>query len=425
MNKFDFIKNNLNVDYLLSVSVFMQAAALIVAGFVVFLTNKWIMRKIVERSKGNWKALGEGIGKIVSPFIFLIVVWLSGCILMPYQTVNILHVIQTLLIALIVIRLVVYLVKYILHPNPLLNAYQNFLSSILWVTVVLHLFGFLAPISSSLQSITFGFGDKEFSVLLVLQLLAGIFLSVISAMTLSRFIENRLMKVTQIGLSGRVMINKIVRIALYVIAIVVALDTIGLDLTFLSVFGGAFGVGLAFGMQKIASNYVSGFTILLDKSLQIGDILTIGEHYGIVDSIKSRYTVLRKLDGVEVIIPNETLIAENIINHTSSDRKVRVWIDIQVGYSSSVDLATEIMLSSCNQQERVIKDEPEPTVYLMNFGESGIDLKLVFYIEDAEEGTYRLKSDINKEIWREFQAKGIEIPFPQRVIHVENVKDFK
>ena len=425
MNKFDFIKNNLNVDYLLSVSVFMQAAALIVAGFVVFLTNKWIMRKIVERSKGNWKALGEGIGKIVSPFIFLIVVWLSGCILMPYQTVDILHVIQTLLIALIVIRLVVYLVKYILHPNPLLNAYQNFLSSILWVTVVLHLFGFLAPISSSLQSITFGFGDKEFSVLLVLQLLAGIFLSVISAMTLSRFIENRLMKVTQIGLSGRVMINKIVRIALYVIAIIVALDTIGLDLTFLSVFGGAFGVGLAFGMQKIASNYVSGFTILLDKSLQIGDILTIGEHYGIVDSIKSRYTVLRKLDGVEVIIPNETLIAENIINHTASDRKVRVWIDIQVGYSSSVDLATEIMLSSCNQQERVIKDEPEPTVYLMNFGESGIDLKLVFYIEDAEEGTYRLKSDINKEIWREFQAKGIEIPFPQRVIHVENVKDFK
>jgi len=425
MNKFDFIKNNLNVDYLLSVSFFMQAATLIVAGFVVFLTNKWIMRKIVERSKGNWKALGEGIGKIVSPFIFLIVVWLSGCILMPYQTVNMLHVIQTLLIALIVIRLVVYLVKYILHPNPLLNAYQNFLSSILWVTVVLHLFGFLAPISSSLQSITFGFGDKEFSVLLVLQLLAGIFLSVISAMTLSRFIENRLMKVTQIGLSGRVMINKIVRIALYVIAIVVALDTIGLDLTFLSVFGGAFGVGLAFGMQKIASNYVSGFTILLDKSLQIGDILTIGEHYGIVDSIKSRYTVLRKLDGVEVIIPNETLIAENIINHTSSDRKVRVWIDIQVGYSSSVDLATEIMLSSCNQQERVIKDEPEPTVYLMNFGESGIDLKLVFYIEDAEEGTYRLKSDINKEIWREFQAKGIEIPFPQRVIHVENVKDFK
>ena len=403
----------------------MQAATLIVAGFVVFLTNKWIMRKIVERSKGNWKALGEGIGKIVSPFIFLIVVWLSVCILMPYQTVNMLHVIQTILIALIVIRLVVYLVKYILHPNPLLNAYQSFLSSILWVTVVLHLFGFLAPISSSLQSITFGFGDKEFSVLLVLQLLAGIFLSVISAMTLSRFIENRLMKVTQIGLSGRVMINKIVRIALYVIAIVVALDTIGLDLTFLSVFGGAFGVGLAFGMQKIASNYVSGFTILLDKSLQIGDILTIGEHYGIVDSIKSRYTVLRKLDGVEVIIPNETLIAENIINHTSSDRKVRVWIDIQVGYSSSVDLATEIMLSSCNQQERVIKDEPEPTVYLMNFGESGIDLKLVFYIEDAEEGTYRLKSDINKEIWREFQAKGIEIPFPQRVIHVENVKDFK
>ena len=425
MNKFDLFKNNLDLDYLLSLTAFMQIGVLIVAAAFVFLSHTWIIGKLPKTSKGNWQALAEGISKIVNPVIFLAVVWISSYILNFYQSVNLLHVIQILLAALITIRLVIYLVKYILEPNPLLATYQNGLSSILWVIVALHLFGFLDPISSSLQSVTFSFGDKEFSILLVLQLIAGIFLSIISAMTLSRFIENRLMKITQIGLSGRVMINKIVRIALYVVAIVVALDTIGLDLTFLSVFGGAFGVGLAFGMQKIASNYVSGFTILLDKSVQIGDILTIGDHYGIVHSIKSRYTVLRKLDGVEVIIPNETLIAENIINHTSSDRKVRVWIDIQIGYNSSVDLAMEIMLKSCNKQERVIKEDPEPTVYLMNFGESGIDLKLVFFIQDAEEGTYSLKSDINKEIWREFQAKDIEIPFPQRVIHVNRADDIR
>ena len=305
-----------------------------------------------------------------------------------------------------------------LQPNPLLNAYENILSFILWIFVALYLFGILKPILNTLESITFSFGEKAFSILLVIQLLIGIFVSIIVAMTLGRFIENRLMKINQLSLNGRVMINKVLRIALYVIAVVIALDTIGLDLTFLSVFGGAFGVGLAFGMQKIASNYISGFTILLDKSVQIGDILTIGEHYGIVNSIQSRYTVLRKLDGVEVIIPNETLIAENIVNHTSSDRKVRVAIDIQIGYNSSVDEATKIMLSCCNAQERVIKENPEPTVYLMNFGESGIDLKLVFFILDAEEGTYRLRSDINKEIWKQFTERNIEIPFPQRVIHI-------
>ena len=112
------------------------------------------------------------------------------------------------------------------------------------------------------------------------------------------------------------------------------------------------------------------------------------------------------------------MIAENIVNHTSSDRKVRVAIDIQIGYNSSVDEATKIMLSCCNAQDRVNKENPEPTVYLMNFGESGIDLKLVFFILDAEEGTYRLRSDINKEIWKQFTEKNIEIPFPQRVIHI-------
>ena len=418
MNQFETLKNNLNLDFLLSLSSLLQFLVLLVAGLLVYFLQQRSVNSISSSSKGDWKFAGEAFIKIVNPIIFLIAISISSYFLSLYQTVNLLVITQILVMALILIRLAVYLIRYLLQPNPLLNAYQNILSSILWSFVVLHLFGFLTPILNILESITFSFGEKDFSILLVLQLLIGIFLSIIAAMTLSRFIENKLMKVTQLSLNGRVMINKIVRIALYVIAVVIALDTIGLDLTFLSVFGGAFGVGLAFGMQKIASNYISGFTILLDKSLQIGDILTIGEHYGIVETIKSRYTVLTKLDGVEVIIPNETLIAENIVNHTCTNRKVRVAIDIQIGYESSVDLATKIMLDACNGQERVIKIDPDPTVYLMNFGESGIDLKLVFYILDAEEGTYRLRSDINKEIWKQFTNQGIEIPFPQRVVHI-------
>ena len=418
MNKFEILKNNFNLEFLLSLSTLMELGIIITSGIIVFFLHQWSIASIANSSKGNWKLAGDAFSKIVNPIIFSIIILISSYILNVYQDTNLLDIAQILAMALILIRLVVYLVRYILQPNPLLNAYENILSFILWIFVALYLFGILKPILNTLESITFSFGEKDFSILLVIQLLIGIFVSIIVAMTLGRFIENRLMKINQLSLNGRVMINKVLRIALYVIAVVIALDTIGLDLTFLSVFGGAFGVGLAFGMQKIASNYISGFTILLDKSVQIGDILTIGEHYGIVNSIQSRYTVLRKLDGVEVIIPNETLIAENIVNHTSSDRKVRVAIDIQIGYNSSVDEATKIMLSCCNAQERVIKENPEPTVYLMNFGESGIDLKLVFFILDAEEGTYRLRSDINKEIWKQFTEKNIEIPFPQRVIHI-------
>ena len=418
MNKFEILKNNFNLEFLLSFSTLIELGIIITSGIIVFFLHQWSIASIANSSKGNWKFAGDAFSKIVNPIIFSIIILISSYILNVYQDTNLLDIAQILAMALILIRLVVYLVRYILQPNPLLNAYENILSFILWIFVALYLFGILKPILNTLESITFSFGEKDFSILLVIQLLIGIFVSIIVAMTLGRFIENRLMKINQLSLNGRVMINKVLRIALYVIAVVIALDTIGLDLTFLSVFGGAFGVGLAFGMQKIASNYISGFTILLDKSVQIGDILTIGEHYGIVNSIQSRYTVLRKLDGVEVIIPNETLIAENIVNHTSSDRKVRVAIDIQIGYNSSVDEATKIMLSCCNAQERVIKENPEPTVYLMNFGESGIDLKLVFFILDAEEGTYRLRSDINKEIWKQFTEKNIEIPFPQRVIHI-------
>lgn len=418
MNKFEILKNNFNLEFLLSFSTLIELGIIITSGIIVFFLHQWSISSIANSSKGNWKFAGDAFSKIVNPIIFSIIILISSYILNVYQDTYLLDIAQILAMALIIIRLVVYLVRYILQPNPLLNAYENILSFILWIFVALYLFGILKPILNTLESITFSFGEKDFSILLLIQLLIGIFVSIIVAMTLGRFIENRLMKINQLSLNGRVMINKVLRIALYVIAVVIALDTIGLDLTFLSVFGGAFGVGLAFGMQKIASNYISGFTILLDKSVQIGDILTIGEHYGIVNSIQSRYTVLRKLDGVEVIIPNETLIAENIVNHTSSDRKVRVAIDIQIGYNSSVDEATNIMLSCCNAQERVIKENPEPTVYLMNFGESGIDLKLVFFILDAEEGTYRLRSDINKEIWKQFNEKNIEIPFPQRVIHI-------
>jgi len=419
MNKFEFIKNNFSLDFLLSIPTLWQLCAILVALGLSFFTNQIIKNYVVGSAVNNWRIAADGLVRIISPIIILIVLFFSKIYLDTFQTTPILYIAISLINALIVIRLGFYFIRYLIKPRPWIRALENTIASLVWVIVALYLFGLLSPIRETLDQVQFSFGDNNFSLFLVFQVIFGSALAVLFAVTLGQFIENRLMKVDQLDMNARVMLNKVLKITLYVVAVVVALSSIGLDLTFLSVFGGAFGVGLAFGMQKIASNYVCGFIILLDKSIHIGDILMVGEHYGVVTLIRSRYTVLRKLDGIEVIIPNETLISENIINHTLTDRKSRISIDVQISYKSSVDKAFEILLNSAKNEVRVLND-PAPSVFLMKFADSGIDLMLSFYIVDPEEGSWGLKSDIYREIWNEFQKHDIEIPYPYRTVEIIN-----
>ena len=424
MNKFEFIKNNFSLDFLLSMTTLSQLSAILIALGLSLFTNQVIKNYVVDSTKNNWKMATDGLVRIISPIIILIVLFLSKIYLDTFQSAPILHIAISLVNALIIIRLGVYFIRYIIKPRPWIRALENTIASLVWIIVALYLFGLLSPIRESLTQIQFSFGENNFSLFLALQVIFGSGIAVLFAVTIGQFIENRLMKVDQLDMNARVMLNKILKITLYVVAVVVALSSIGLDLTFLSVFGGAFGVGLAFGMQKIASNYICGFIILLDKSIHIGDILMVGEHYGVVTLIRSRYTVLRKLDGIEVIIPNETLISENIINHTLTDRKSRISVDVQISYKSSVDKAFEIMLNTAKNESRVLND-PMPSVFLMKFADSGIDLMLSFYILDPEEGSWGLKSDVYREIWKEFQKHDIEIPYPYRTVEIINSEKIK
>ena len=424
MNKFEFIKNNFSLDFLLSMTTLSQLSAILIALGLSLFTNQVIKNYVVDSTKNNWKMATDGLVRIISPIIILIVLFLSKIYLDSFQSAPILHIAISLVNALIIIRLGVYFIRYIIKPRPWIRALENTIASLVWIIVALYLFGLLSPIRDSLAQIQFSFGENNFSLFLALQVIFGSGIAVLFAVTIGQFIENRLMKVDQLDMNARVMLNKILKITLYVVAVVVALSSIGLDLTFLSVFGGAFGVGLAFGMQKIASNYICGFIILLDKSIHIGDILMVGDHYGVVTLIRSRYTVLRKLDGIEVIIPNETLISENIINHTLTDRKSRISVDVQISYKSSVDKAFEIMLNTAKNESRVLND-PMPSVFLMKFADSGIDLMLSFYILDPEEGSWGLKSDVYREIWKEFQKHDIEIPYPYRTVEIINSEKIK
>ena len=370
-------------------------------------------------NKAKSKILKDGLARILFPLCSIILIGVAQTITSLFFTQGVLLLGQKLLIALLIIRTSVYLVRYLTNQNSIIRSLENVISIIIWILFLLQISGILPQIIDALDNITFKIGAQKLSLLVMIQAVFAIFIAILVAMTISKFIENKLLKTSQLDPNARVMLGKVFRIFLYFVAVVVSLSSIGINLTFLSVLGGAFGVGLAFGLQKIASNYVCGFIILMDKSIHIGDILLVGEHYGVVTLIRSRYTVLRKLDGIEVIIPNETLISENIINHSFSDRKARISIEVQISYKSSVDKAFEIMLSAAKSEKRVLKD-PEPATYLRGFGDSGIDLLLSFYIVDPEEGSWGLKSDINRKIWKKFQEEGIEIPYPYRTVEIVN-----
>jgi small-conductance mechanosensitive channel len=230
-------------------------------------------------------------------------------------------------------------------------------------------------------------------------------------------IENRLMRAEKIDVNVRVVLSKLVRIALSVMAILIAMSGVGIDITLLSVFGGALGVGLGFGLQKIASNYLSGFIILLDDSMHIGDVVTVDIHYGVVSELRFRYMVLRKLDDTEVVIPHETLMTTAVINHTNAEHKARIAMPIQVSYEGDLELAMALMKGAAKAHARVL-ETPSPDTQIKGFGENGIDLSLTFWIPDPEDGSAILQSEIYLEIWRNFKKHGIVLPYPQREVRI-------
>ena len=421
MSEYQLILNDLtNFYFLTSEAAISQYIVILLSVGLFILTRRKINKFFLDNKhlklSSNVISAAE---KIINPVVGLVFVSTLSLFISFYYPTNLLDFFEIILIAMIFARLGVYSLRFIFKGNPLLKAFENIIAILVWIYTIIYILGFSSVISGALEGVSFKVVGTSYNLLMIIQLIIGLIFAIAVSMSIATLVERSLKNTKGLNANLKSMINKLLKLLIYITAVIITMDTIGIDITFLSVFGGAFAVGLGFGMQTIVSNYISGFTILMDKSLHIGDILTIGEHYGIITSIKSRYTVLRKLEGVEVIIPNNTLITENIINHTYMDRNVRVWVDIQISYKSSVDLAKKIMLDTAMKQDRVMKD-PEPSVYLFYFNESGIDLKLVFFIKDAEEGQLRLKSDISEEIWREFQKQGVEIPFPQRDLHIKS-----
>ncbi|MGY1489502.1 mechanosensitive ion channel family protein [Methylobacillus pratensis] len=400
---------------------FSSAAVLWQVGIIVAsLLTAWSINSLQRARLANSNAHPaaiEGLTRVLFPISSLVMVLVGQLVIGHWYSASLLELASRLLIAMAVIRLAVYVLRYVFSPSGWLRTTENIFSTVVWLILVLHVTGLLPDIIEALDGVRFNIGKSAVSLWLVIQGLFTVLITVFIALWLSRLIENKLMLATNININMRVVINKVIRIAFVFIAVLVALSAVGLDITLLSVFGGALGVGLGFGLQKIASNYVSGFIILLDESMSLGDFVTIGSYYGSVQELRSRYMVLRQLDGTDVIIPNETLITSAVVNHTATRRRVKVALPIQVGYDTDLRAALELMKEVASRHPRVMKD-PAPDAKLVGFGESGIDLNLTVWVPDPENGAGDIPSTVYLNLWDEFKARGISIPFPQREVHV-------
>ncbi|MEW6133841.1 MAG: mechanosensitive ion channel domain-containing protein [Pseudomonadota bacterium] len=385
-----------------------------------------LLRTHLPGIEGTWTA-GEGglRKKIGAPLLALAFLWLLRVLLGMWQEeLHLLNLAVPLLSALVGIRLLIHALRYALKSSEALKAWERSIAWIIWLGVAMHIAGVLPRIRHALDTIAFTSGTHRFSLLTLFEALTVIVVAVTLALWASQFIESRLMRLPHMDLSLRMAFTKAARTFLLVLAVLLALPAAGIDLTVLSVFGGALGVGLGFGLQKIASNYVSGFIILLDRSIRIGDMVTVDNKYGQVSQINTRYTLLRAQDGTESIIPNETLITQTVVNHSLSKPDVRVALPIQVAYSTDLDKARDLMLEVARAHPRVIADgENPPKVLLREFAADGINLELAVWIHDPEEGQLNLRSDLYWGIWEAFRQANIEIPFPQRVVHLVNEKN--
>ena len=403
-------------DYVLLWELGVLATCALVAWGAMRLT-----RPYAEKPDTLWAAGRAGMRRVGFPLVMLLALLLGRELAAIWlASTHLLNLAVPLLVSLITVRLVIYSLRYLFKPRDSLKAWERTAAWMIWGAFALHITGLLPRIHGAMEALSFQSGGHRFSLWLLFQAAAVIVLAAVVALALARLVESRLMGITQMNLSLRMALSKAARTVLLILAVLVALPAVGIDLTVLSVFGGALGVGIGFGLQKVASNYISGFIILLDRSVRIGDLVTVDNKYGEVSQINTRYTLLRSLDGTESIVPNEMLISQTVVNHSLSKPSVRVALPVQVSYDTDLEQAEALLLEAAHDQKRVIFDDPEnlPRVYLKEFADNGIQLELAVWIRDPSEGQNNLRSDINWAIWRRFKAAGIEIPFPQRVVHL-------
>ena len=412
-----------SLDLILTPAGIWQLALIVISLAIAWVVHKrwqgFIRTYLGEQERRGIKRFAlRSSGRLLFPLLLAILFAAERGLLQQFGLKTfILDILIPLFVSLAIIRVSLYSLRRAYGPSTTLRAFEGLITTVVWVAVGLHLLGWLDDVLMGMDAVGFKLGEARLSVLSVSQfiLIAAIF--IVAASWTTRWIEQRARRSNLLSPTMQVGLAKFSKVILYTVAILIALNSVGIDLTTLTVFGGALGVGLGFGLQRIASNFISGFILLFDRSIRPGDVITVGQRFGWVVALHARYVVVRDRDGVETLIPNENLITSEVTNWSYSDRHVRVKIPVQISYSDDPNVAMDLLIGACQANKRVLT-KPEPQARLLGFGDNGIDLELRIWLQDPEQGVGSVVSDVNLAIWNAFKENNITIPYPQRDVRL-------
>jgi small-conductance mechanosensitive channel len=434
-----FVRSNAIQSFLAAATDAEIIWQLTLIGFVILIgtlaagyTRRWRARHLAAVPLRGLRARLIEISVIEAPFVLCLVVLLIGRTVIAAigSPLMLLDVALQLVTALILVRLALYMLRLALGPRSWLRTWETRLTLLVWLGISFELVGWFGEIEKTLDEINLLPGAGRFTLWALLKGLVIITAFVLVTSVIARAIERRVMHIEALALSTRIGITKFTYFFLVGLGVLLGINAAGVDLTALTVLTGAIGLGLGFGLQSIASNFVSGFVLLMDKSIKPGDVIsftgqpgTNTESFGWVQALRGRYVVVRDRDGVETLVPNQNLITSPVINWSYSDRKVRLKLPVRVSYKDDPEVALEILLRATDGHPRILRD-PAPVTRLMQFSDHGMDLELRFWISDPESGVNNVRSDVNRAIWRLFRDTGITIPVAQREIVVRSAEPF-
>lgn len=404
-------------------AAFAQPSVLIeIAVLAACVLLAWGLVVLLQRSLGTHDERSILFGQrtvdgVLFPLVLLCLGYSALAALANFVPVAVFKLAIPVLVALVVIRVGVKVLRVAFQDARWARSLEHTISWLAWLAMVLWVSGLLPVVLNELDQITWKVGGTNLSLRSMVEGLVTASFVLILTLWISAAIETRLLREATGGaLSLRKAISNATRALLMFVGLMVALSVVGIDLTALSVLGGAVGVGIGFGLQKLAANYISGFVILAERSMRIGDSVRVDNFEGIITEINARYTVVRSLGGRESIVPNEMLITSRVENLSLADTHLYQTTVVSVGYDCDVDQVTALLLEAALAQERVLRD-PGPGIFLSAFGADGLEFTVGYWLRDVQNGQMGLRSDINRAILAALRANNIEIPFPQRVVY--------
>jgi len=390
-------------------------AAFVLARFFAPRLQRWLERLASRRKLelGLTRA-GMAAATMSEPIIWLVLQWLSVLIAARAGwPSDLIRIAVSLLTAWVVIRFASQLVR-----DP---TWSKLVALVVWTLAALNILDLLDETMDLLDALAITLGGLRISVLTVIKGMVSLAVLLWGASLLSRLLERRIGGLPNLTPAVQVLFSKLLKIVLITIAIVAALNTVGIDLTAFAVFSGAVGVGVGFGLQKVVSNLISGVILLLDKSVKPGDVIEVGQTYGWISTLGARYASVVTRDGTEYLIPNEDIITQQVVNWSYSNDAVRLKIPVGISYKSDLRKAIALCLEAAAEAPRVNRT-PQSVCLVKGFGDSSVDLELRIWINDPRNGVSNVKSDVLLLIWDKFHANGIEIPFPQRDVHIRSTE---